>query len=57
MIGKTQRPFLAQFVSIATRERSLVDESKTIRTQMRSTIDLVQKMVAVAWDALYNTTP
>jgi hypothetical protein len=32
-----------------------VDESGIIRTEMGSTID--QKMDAVTWDALYNTTP
>jgi hypothetical protein len=32
-----------------------VDESRMIRTQMGSTID--QKVVAVAWGALYDTTP
>jgi hypothetical protein len=36
-------------------QRILVDESGMIITEMGSTID--QKMVAVAWDALYNTTP
>jgi hypothetical protein len=39
----------------APEQRTLVDESGMIRTQMGSTID--QKMVAVAWDALYDTTP
>jgi hypothetical protein len=59
--GKIQRPFLAQFlpsllfgVSAATRA-TLVDGSGMIRTQMGSTID--QKMVPVAWDALYDPPP
>jgi hypothetical protein len=38
-----------------TEQRTLVDESGMIRTQMGSTID--QKMVAVAWGTLYDTTP
>jgi hypothetical protein len=37
-------------VSAAT----LADESGVIRTQMGKTVD--QKMLAVAWDTLYNTT-
>jgi hypothetical protein len=36
-------------------QRTLRDEFGMIITQLGSTID--QKMVAVAWDALYNTTP
>jgi hypothetical protein len=32
-----------------------MDKLRIIRTQMGITID--QKMVAVAWDALYDTTP
>jgi hypothetical protein len=35
-------------------QRNLLDESTMIRTQMGDTID--QKMVAAAWDALYDTT-
>jgi hypothetical protein len=35
-------------------QRTVVDESGIIRTEMGSTVD--QKMVAAAWDALYNTT-
>jgi hypothetical protein len=37
------------------KQLTLVDESGIIRNQMESTID--QKLVAVAWDALYDTTP
>jgi hypothetical protein len=33
-------------------QRIAVDESGMIRTQMKSTVD--QKMVVVAWDALYD---
>jgi hypothetical protein len=33
----------------------MVDELGMITTQMGSTID--QKMVGVAWDALYNAAP
>jgi hypothetical protein len=33
---------------------TLADEAGMIRTQMESTID--KKMVAVAWDGLYDTT-
>jgi hypothetical protein len=36
-------------------QRTLMDESGMITTQMGSTVD--QKMVAVAWGALYETTP
>jgi hypothetical protein len=36
-------------------KRTLVDESGMNRTQKGSTVD--QKTVAVAWDALYDTTP
>jgi hypothetical protein len=36
-------------------QRTLVDELGMIRTQMGSKIDL--KMVALACDALYDTTP
>jgi hypothetical protein len=35
--------------------RTLVDESGMIRSQVGSAIH--EKMVAVAWDALYDTTP
>jgi hypothetical protein len=35
-------------------QRALVDESRMIITQMGNRID--QKMVAVAWNALYDTT-
>jgi hypothetical protein len=41
-------------VSAATRAEISVDKSAIIRTQMGSAID--QKKVAVAWDALYDTT-
>jgi hypothetical protein len=37
------------------QQKTLVDEQEMIRTQMESTID--RKMVADAWDALYDTTP
>jgi hypothetical protein len=54
--------FIAKFlpasllgVSATTRAESSVDESGVSVTQIRGTID--QKMVAVAWDALYDTTP
>jgi hypothetical protein len=36
-------------------EKTLVDESGMIRTQMGGTAD--QKMVAVAWVTLYDTAP
>jgi hypothetical protein len=36
-------------------QRTLVDESGKFRTLIGSTIE--QKMVAVAWDALYDTSP
>jgi hypothetical protein len=36
-------------------QRTLVDESGMIKTKMGNTID--QKMVAVAWIPLYDTTP
>jgi hypothetical protein len=36
-------------------QKTLVDESRMITTQMGSTTD--QEMVAVAWNALYKTTP
>jgi hypothetical protein len=36
-------------------QRTLVDESGMIRTKMGITIE--QRMVAVAWDAWYDTTP
>jgi hypothetical protein len=36
------------------QHRTLVDESGIIITQVGSRID--KKMVAVAWDALYDTT-
>jgi hypothetical protein len=58
---KIQRPFLAQLLSASLlglcfkHSREMVDESRMVRTQMGSTKD--QKMVAVAWDALYDTTP
>jgi hypothetical protein len=37
------------------KQKTPVDESGMIRTEMGSTVD--QKVVAVAWDALYDTTP
>jgi len=37
-----------------TEQRTVVDELRIIRTQMRSTTD--QKMATVVWDALYDTT-
>jgi hypothetical protein len=37
------------------KQRTQVDESGMIRTEMGSTVD--QKVIAVAWDALYDTTP
>jgi hypothetical protein len=62
LIGKNQWPFLAQFLPVsllddsdATEHRTLVDKSGMIVTQMGSTTD--QKMVAVAWNALYDNTP
>jgi hypothetical protein len=62
LIGKIWRPFLATFFSASvldasavTEKRTLVDESRMIRTQMWSVVD--KKMVAVAWDALCDTTP
>jgi hypothetical protein len=36
-------------------QETLVDDSGIIKTQMGSTI--YKKMVAVAWDTLYNTNP
>jgi hypothetical protein len=36
-------------------QRTVVDELGMIRTQMGSGID--QRIVAVAWDALYDITP
>jgi hypothetical protein len=43
-------------VSDATRaENSGGDESVMIISQMRSKVDL--KMIAVTWNALYDTTP
>jgi hypothetical protein len=59
--AKIQQPFVAQFppaslVGICCKQQeTLVDESRIIRTQTGSTIN--HKMVAVAWDALYGTTP
>jgi hypothetical protein len=44
-----------QLFLLQPEQRTLVDKSGMIRVQMGSTID--QKMVAVAWDALYDTTP
>jgi hypothetical protein len=35
-------------------QKTVVDESGMIRTHMGSTVD--QKMVAIEWDALYDTT-
>jgi hypothetical protein len=59
---KDSRIFLAHFPPLRYQlfllqpeQRTLVDKSGMIRAQMGSTID--QKMVAVAWDALYDTTP
>jgi hypothetical protein len=49
-------PVCRRFASMCLLQREqriLVDESGMIRTQMGSTID--QKMVAVAWDAWYDT--
>jgi hypothetical protein len=62
LIGKIQRPFLAQFLPgllqvflLQPEQRSLVDEPGMIRTQVGSKI--YQKMTAVARDALYGTDP
>jgi hypothetical protein len=61
LIAKIQQPFPAQFppaslVGICcNQQETLVDESRMIRTQTGSTIN--HKMIAVAWDALYDTTP
>jgi hypothetical protein len=59
---QNSRTFLAKFltasilgVSAATRVRTLVDESGIILSQVRSTTD--EKMVAVTWDTLQDTTP
>jgi hypothetical protein len=51
------RPVSSHFVPrclLQPEQRSLVDESGMVRTQMGSTVD--QKVVAVAWDALYETS-
>jgi hypothetical protein len=48
LIDKIPRPFLA-----ATRAEN--HSGRMIRNQMGSTIG--KKMVTVAWDALYDTTP
>jgi hypothetical protein len=45
---------LASLLGIS-EQRTLVDESHMIRTEMGTTVD--QKMVAVAWGALFDTTP
>jgi hypothetical protein len=47
-------PCFATGCLLQPEQRTLVDESGMIRTQMGITID--QKMVAVAWNALYDTT-
>jgi hypothetical protein len=61
LTGKIQRPFLGQFlpaslldVSAATRAENSFYESGMIRTHMGKTI--YHNMIAVAWDALYDTT-
>jgi hypothetical protein len=48
-------PFFATRCLLQQEQRNVVDELRIIRSQIQSTID--QKMVAVARDALYNTTP
>jgi hypothetical protein len=40
---------------LCCNQRDLLGELGMIRTHMGSTVD--QKMVPVAWDALYDTTP
>jgi hypothetical protein len=61
LIGKIQLPFTPVSLRFATRcllqeeHRTLMDESGIIITQMGMTVD--KKMVTVAWDALYDTTP
>jgi hypothetical protein len=61
LIVKIQRPYLVQFLPVSlqrvyrNKSRVLVDESRMIRTHMEITTD--QKVVAVSWDALYDTTP
>jgi hypothetical protein len=62
LIGKIQRSFIVQFipasllgVCAATRAENSDKKSGMIRTQMGSTIDYLK--FAVAWNALYDTTP
>jgi hypothetical protein len=61
LINKIQWQFLAKFlpilllvVSSAPEQRTLVDDLGMTKTQMGSITD--QKMVAVAWDTLYDNT-
>jgi hypothetical protein len=53
-ISRPVCPRVATRCLLQPEQRTLLDESGKIGTQMGSTID--QKMVAVAWDALYNTS-
>jgi hypothetical protein len=55
LIGKIQWPFLAQLYMLQPEHKTLVNKSGMIIIQTERTID--QKMVAVAWVALYNTSP
>jgi hypothetical protein len=61
LIGKIQRSFLVSFSQLGSRcllkpeQRTLEDESAMIRNQMGST--RAHKMVALEWDASYDTTP
>jgi hypothetical protein len=53
-ISRPVCPRVATRCLLQPEQITLLDESGKIGTQMGSTID--QKMVAVAWDALYNTS-
>jgi hypothetical protein len=54
-ISRPISPLFGTRCLLQTEQGTLVDESGMIRTQLGSTVD--QKMIAVAWDALYDTTP
>jgi hypothetical protein len=54
-ISGTVFPRFSTRCLLQPEQGTLVDESGVITTQMESTID--QKMIAVAWDALCDTTP
>jgi hypothetical protein len=61
LIGKVQRPFLAKFLLVsllcASAETGVKNSDGRIGmigTLMRSTVN---EVVAVTWDALYDTTP